>query len=503
MKPILLGLLFPFAFPFTPSSNLVLDYQPASNFRNNLAVDSVDDDFYTLASRLVQQQIYLTARIEQALLSPDPHRMRSVRGQLTVQSISVDTFLKRQFSNPQTLCVAGGDFSRSSPLPVQFTESKAKIYCALSASNQELLNLRPMIDQLLSRRGELALVRELPLVSGERQSDPVLSIKPVQIPLLNQPATPFASREPDLSSPPAPVVGRTAKTAIANYRPPVQPAITAPEEAINTIKTAEQYLKLAQAEFPIGTKFINPQQDAAALDRFAYNVDFQEPQIYAKFLELPQTGLFRVLPELAYGRMLNTLQNRLQPSVSERYPFPVIGQSKEGFKSILPLQMVDDNFQLVQSGLNYGFIVDVGDIPLEELEQQLLTVATPKREFLLNYQPPKQLESLQVDRRRFITGKNQDWQETEIYLAQAPARVNHTYLVRSLQFQLPEALINRVPILPSQSRERFQFSRIPSSDTIIAFRPVRRRSDGSYTILWRVINQLAAPQIDDIEKYIP
>ncbi|MFM5980381.1 MAG: hypothetical protein ACKO9I_07570 [Sphaerospermopsis kisseleviana] len=43
---------------------------------------------------------------------------------------------------------------------------------------------------------------------------------------------------------------------------------------------------------------------------------------------------------------------------------------------------------------------------------------------------------------------------------------------------------------------------MPSSDTIIAFRAVRRRPDGSYTILWRVLNQLPAPQINDLEKYV-
>jgi len=32
---------------------------------------------------------------------------------------------------------------------------------------------------------------------------------------------------------------------------------------------------------------------------------------------------------------------------------------------------------------------------------------------------------------------------------------------------------------------------------IIAFRPVRRRSDGSYTILWRVLNELPSPQIQN------
>jgi hypothetical protein len=299
------------------------------------------------------------------------------------------------------------------------------------------------------------------------------------------------------------VVGSTAKTAIANYRPPIQPAIPAPEEAVAILKAADRFLQVAVAGFPPGTKLINPQEDAAAVDRFAYDIDPQEPKIYAQFLQLPNSGIFRVLPSSAYIRQPNTIENRLQASVKERYPFPSIAKSQTGFNHSLALVMEENNFQLVQSGLDYGFIVDVGDIPLAQLDQQLVTIAAPTREFLLNYQPPRQLAALQEDRRRFITGKNQNWQQTQVFLAHAPAEINRTYIVRSLQFQLPPALSDRVPISRSHSRSRQQFSQIPSSDILIAFRAVRRRNDGSYTILWRTLNQFSAPQIDDIERYIP
>lgn len=62
-------------------------------------------------------------------------------------------------------------------------------------------------------------------------------------------------------------------------------------------------------------------------------------------------------------------------------------------------------------------------------------------------------------------------------------------MVRSLQFQLPEAM------LKSQTMSPEQLQNIPSSDMIVAFRPVRRRPDGSYTVLWRVLNQLPTPKI--------
>ncbi|WP_017319112.1 hypothetical protein [Mastigocladopsis repens] len=65
---------------------------------------------------------------------------------------------------------------------------------------------------------------------------------------------------------------------------------------------------------------------------------------------------------------------------------------------------------------------------------------------MLNYQPPKQLEALQIERRRFLTGKDQDWNQRKAILDQAKAVLNHTYLVRSLHFQLPEFIKSGQPL---------------------------------------------------------
>ncbi|MBD2293829.1 hypothetical protein H6G06_10060 [Anabaena sphaerica FACHB-251] len=502
MRKIFLGFLLPLTLTFTPSFALAKEYKSTLDLSQSL--DSVEGNniFYTTTMRLIQQQIYLIARLEQALTSPDANKMRSVGGQLIVHTHSVETFLKRQHPSPKTLCTEKGELSPQSALPLQLTDAQLQIYCSLYASSQELLKLSPVIDRLLSRRGELALVKPLPLVSGERQSDPVISIAPLQRPDLGKPSTPYASREPNLNSSPLPVVGSPAKTAITNYRPSMQPAIAPPEEAITTLKTADQILQTAQAAFPANIKFINPQEDAASLDRFAYDIDSQEKQIYAQFLHLPNTGIFRVLPDSAYRRQPNTLQNRLQPSVSERYPFPSVGDVKGNFIPSLALKMIDDNFQLVPQGINYGFIINIGDIPLEKLDARLQAVNSSTRDFFLNYQPPKELKALQIDRRRLITGKNQNWQQSQIYLSSARAKLNHTYLVRSLQFQLPEIILNRQPISRQNSRIRQQLTEVHSSDNIIAFRAVRRRPDGSYTILWRVLHKLPAPQIEDLENYV-
>jgi len=139
--------------------------------------------------------------------------------------------------------------------------------------------------------------------------------------------------------------------------------------------------------------------------------------------------------------------------------------------------------------------VDVGDVSLEKLDNSLKAVPSSTREFFLNYQPPKQLAAIQVDRRRFLSGKDQNWQQNQVVLASASAKLHHTYLVRSLQFQLPEIILNSQIANLEKTTYIDQLKQVRSSDMIIAFRPVRKRSDGSYTVIWRVLKELPAPQI--------
>ncbi|MBD2253002.1 hypothetical protein [Nostoc parmelioides] len=499
MRYIFLGLLLPFYVASWERNALALEYQSPSH-NHTLAVESTDGNFYTKASYLLQQQLDLIVRIEQALVSPDANRMRAVRGQLIFQVKTVESFLQRHKGD--NFCNLANDS------PDELSESQSKIDCALSASSQELLKLAPVMDNLLSRRGELGLVRRLPLVSGERKFDPVLTIAPIQQPDLGKPAAPLSTREPNLAPtnqqttnvtlPSAlPIIGRVAKTAIANYAPPIQPAIAPPDMALHILANAKQWLTAAQIEFPPETKFRDAQETARVLDRFAYGLDPQEPETYAKFLRLPRSGIFRVLPASAYQRPLNTLWNRLQPKVSERYFFPSLGNTQGGLNPSLTLQVVEEKFQFQHQGIDYSFMVDVGDVPLEKLDNSLKVLPSSKKDFFLNYQPPKQLEALQVDRRRFVTGKDQNWQQNQVILTHATAKLNHTYLVRSLQFQLPEIILNGQLANLDKSRYVDQLKQIRSSDMILAFRPVRKRSDGSYTILWRVLNELPSPQIQN------
>ncbi len=462
--------------------------KPQSLDRQNLS-SSPNDNFDNAASRFVQEQINLIARIENSLIQPDANRVRAVRGQIIVQAKAIEGFVKRQDPSFKATCANTSSFRNN------LRNSQAQIYCYLYASSQELLKLSPLLDRILSRRGELALVRELPLVSGERQPDLVLSLSPTKRPNLAQKATPFAIQEPNLPPSAPPIIG-LAKRTLVNYRQPVQSALVFPQEAISTLETAEKLISQAKIGFSQNTKFYNPRQTTTALDRFAYDIDSPEAQTYQSLLALPKTGIFRVLPYSAYRRPLNTLHNRLLKTVSDRYPFPSWGKTSSGFTPNLALMLAEDSFQILPNGIDYNFMVDLGNVPMEKLDTTLKTLTPEIRETFLKYQPPKQLADLQSERRRFSIDKS-----SRIGSA-IPARLNHTYLVRVFQFKLSEVIVNGKVLSPQERLQIDELLKYQSSDTIIAFRPVRQRTDGSYTVVWRVLNQLAAPQIDDLEAYI-
>jgi hypothetical protein len=495
------GFLLTFSLFLTADKSLGAEYKPKSSPANHISSVS-NEAFYTKARQLVQEQINLQVRIEEAISQTDANQMRAVEGQVFLHVKATEAFLKRHNQYPSASCISGTQSGIAN-----LNASQAQIYCGLYTSSQELLRIVPILDRLVTRRGELALVRKLPLVSGERQSDLVLSLAPIVKPNLGKPAEIFTTKEIFLPNVKPIVIGGNAKEAIAKYRPPIQPAIIPPLEVLASLKKAKETLVKIQTLFPDGTKFKNPRENLVALDHFAYGTDPQELILYGEFLKKPNTGIFRVLPNKFYQRPLNTVENRLQRRVSQRYPFPIIGKMTNELIPKLVVQMYNDNFQLVSEGFDYGFIKDVGNIPLEKLEANLKMLPLQTRELFLNYQPPKQLEALQKEQRLFLAGrdfagKEEKSQKSTVLAAGAKAELNHTYIVRSLQFAIPEIVLNGKRISPQQRRDVDKLLKIQSSDSLVAFRAVRQRKDGSYTILWKVLNQMPDPKINDLEQYL-
>jgi len=123
------------------------------------------------------------------------------------------------------------------------------------------------------------------------------------------------------------------------------------EKALTAFEAAKKLLTIAQVTLSPENQSRDTRETATTLDCFAYyHPGPQEPQTYAKFLKLLNSGIFHLLPYSAYHRQMNNFQNRFSADVSELYPFPSLSEAKGGFSPSLSLQLLGNRIITSASG---------------------------------------------------------------------------------------------------------------------------------------------------------
>ena len=136
------------------------------------------------------------------------------------------------------------------------------------------------------------------------------------------------------------------------------------------------------------------------------------------------------------------------------------GKSHEfGFGS--DIQLAQGHLLTGFGGSDYGLMVNLGDVPLENVD-----LKSPEANVLASYKPASQLEQARLEYRRVAQGTEIGGLEVKSRL---PLRSNSTYLLRAMNYR--------------------------RTDVLVAFRVVRVDSDGSATILWKLLKKYPAPQL--------
>lgn len=438
---------------------------------------AIAPQFWPQAQRLTQRQMYLVNRIEAASSGFDSAQLQVVRGQLTLHLGEIDQFLAAYYDNPEPLCSArGGDMGATFPFVstapsadygvastlANLSQPQAQVYCSLYSSSRRLASLTPLLLQRQARMADAAI----PASGG-----------PAQTVGLTLPASGAAPAD--------------------RVRPRPQ-AIAPPPQISNTLQISQQFLARAEAAFPASVEFIDPQAVAEVDWRNTYGVHPQERQQYADLIAQPQYGIARVLTADRYQQVGYS-------SAQDQDLFAALPSTSTSYVPRLMLQIQEGKLEFIQPQLDYGFITDLGDVPLESLPQGDGLGRSPLiPNLFLAYRPPSHLGALQAEQQQFTPGLSELNGEAapDAALTQAEVMVNHTYLVRSLQFQLPELITSGRPLLPYERRYLNLLLEMQSSDLLLAVRPVNRRPDGSYTVLWRVLAELPAPHIADLDTYV-
>ena len=181
---------------------------------------------------------------------------------------------------------------------------------------------------------------------------------------------------------------------------------------------------------------------------------------FAVLLAQSNTGLIRLLPRERYDA---DIVKDKSPTLTTRgggayYSFRRLTH-EYGYGSDIGLY--SGELSVGFAGYDYGMLLKLGEIGLEDLTQQLPAVRT-----LLEYTPAKTEADARVERRKLGTGAEV---QGFIFKSRLPLEINTTYLLRSLNY--------------------------PDSDIVVGFRVVRKDTDDSVIIAYKVLKEFSAPKI--------
>lgn len=176
-------------------------------------------------------------------------------------------------------------------------------------------------------------------------------------------------------------------------------------------------------------------------------------------LSQPNTGVMRLLP----GETSDSAMYKVKAKVSMRGGgayFSFFDRTHEyGYGSDISFER--GNLYVGFAGADYGMLTDLGDTELE-----LIDANDPRAGFMLNYRPPRNEAAARIEARKFWPPFTVDGVR---YQRRLPAQVNHTYLLRSINYN--------------------------TSDLLVAFRIVSKADDGGLTIAWKILKKFSAPQL--------
>jgi hypothetical protein len=180
---------------------------------------------------------------------------------------------------------------------------------------------------------------------------------------------------------------------------------------------------------------------------------------FAQLLGQPNTGLIRLLPREKFDSesYKNERKTITMRGGGAYYSFVRLTH-EYGYGSDIELNQ--GQIHVGFAGFDYGMIVRIPDLSLEGISAE-----SPAAKTLMIYQPVKLEPDIRREQRRFSDGTVIDG----INLKETvPVEVNAIYLLRSISYE--------------------------QSDVLVGLQVVRKDSDGSVVIAWKLLNKFPTPK---------
>ncbi len=215
--------------------------------------------------------------------------------------------------------------------------------------------------------------------------------------------------------------------------------------------------------FPLVTRAQDRSQVAAEIESLREQIKAKESALlaparedldaYAEFLAQPRTGIVRLLPREKWDRKLSLSGG------GAYYSFTRLTH-EYGFGSDISLEQ--DKFGVGFAGADFGFVVNLGKVPIEEV-----TTATEGVGYLASYKTPNVEADARAEYRRAGAGFVV---EERTYKSRQPVVAGQTYVLRSVSYN--------------------------TSDVLVAFHVVRKDADGSVVLVWKMLKKFAKPELE-------
>ena len=182
---------------------------------------------------------------------------------------------------------------------------------------------------------------------------------------------------------------------------------------------------------------------------------------FSAFLENKNTGLIRLLPRKDYGREAFLADQKLNLRGGGAYYSFARLTHAYGYGSDIALER--DRLSVGFAGADYGMLTNIGDTPLEQI-----TLDEVRTQEIAAYRPPLAEPDARAEHRR--TGSREGLTfDGFLYRKRLPVKEHSTYLLRSISYG--------------------------RSDVLVAFRLVRKDTDGSVIIAWKLLKKYSVPEL--------
>ncbi len=195
-----------------------------------------------------------------------------------------------------------------------------------------------------------------------------------------------------------------------------------------------------------------------ALEKQFLSPSAEDKETYAAYLGRTDMGVIRLLPRATGREKVKAAEILTLRGGGAYYSFSRLTH-EYGNSSDISLEQ--GQLAVGFAGANYGLMANLGDVPLEAV-----TLEDSQVRFMAAYEVPSEEPRARLEARRFSTGAMENG---VLYKGRFPVEVRATYLLRSINYG--------------------------GADVLVAFKVVRKDSDGSVIIIWKLLENYPVPQL--------